>query len=615
MAKSKLFFILIIFLFLFWGSTLSIAQPSQTQKEVSAKMNGKENIPRPEYPRPQMERTQWLNLNGKWDFEIDQALSGEERGLHKDKPYTKTISVPFCPESKLSGIGEKDFMRCVWYHRTFSLPQDWKDKRVLLHFGAVDYEMTVWVNGKQGGSHRGGYSSFSFEITHLLKEGENYIAVRAFDDTRSSLQPKGKQSPQLESFGCLYTRTTGIWQTVWLEPVPTTYIYSFKFYPDIEQKKLTIWFNVEGNPEGFTINTKITAAGNNVGIVEIPAKDSALFSVPLSEIHLWEPGNPFLYDIDFSLTKDGKQIDLVKSYFGMRKINIQDKKVLINNKSVFQRLVLDQGFYPDGIYTAPTDYALRKDIEISMAMGFNGARLHQKVFEERFLYWADKLGYLVWGEYPNWGLDHSNPSALERVVTEWVEVLTRDFNHPSIVGWCPFNETPTNQNPELLRTIYRTTKSIDPTRPVIDTSGYVHVETDIYDCHNYEQDPIKFAGVYEDFKNNDKVWVNFPNHDAPYKGQPYFVSEYGGIWWNPEQKDDKSWGYGARPKLEEEFIQRYKALTEALLFHPKMFGFCYTQLYNIEQEVNGLYTYERKPKFDPELIKKINSQKAAIEKD
>lgn len=577
-------------------------------------MNEKTSIPRPEYPRPQMVRTRWLNLNGQWEFELDPGQSGKERKFHLNKSFTKKIAVPFCPESELSGIGEKDFMLCVWYRRNFSTPDDWQSKRVLLHFGAVDYETTVWVNGELAGTHRGGYSSFSFEITQLLKKGENTIVVCAVDDTRSYLQPSGKQSMRFESHGCHYTRTTGIWQTVWLEPVPNAYLRSFKLYPDIDNGRVTIHADIDRDADGLILVAKISASGKRVGRADISASGYVAFSIELSECHLWEPGNPFLYDLELSLEKDREQIDLVKSYFGLRKVSIQWQKVLINNKSIFQRLVLDQGYYPDGIYTAPSDEALRKDIELSLAMGFNGARLHEKVFEPRFLYWADRLGYLVWGEYPNWGIDHSNPAALERVLSEWSEVLERDFNHPSIVGWCPFNETPGSQNPELLRNTYRITKSIDPTRPVIDTSGYVHVETDIYDCHNYEQNPEKFASVYEDFKTSERAWNN-SNSSVPYKGQPYFVSEYGGIWWNPDQADEKAWGYGARPKTEEEFLERYKALTETLLFHPKMFGFCYTQLYDIEQEVNGLYTYDRRPKFDPELIRKINSQKAAIESD
>lgn len=573
-------------------------------------------IPRNEYPRPQMVRDKWMNLNGKWDFEIDHGNSGEDKNFIVKK-FSKKIIVPFCPESSLSGINEKDFMNCVWYKKQFSLPSNWKDSRIILHFGAVDYETTVWINGIKVGKHIGGYSSFSFEITKYIKPSNNTIVVRAFDDLRTGLQPSGKQSPKYHSFACFYTRTTGIWQTVWLEAVPENFIKSFKFYPNINSKKLTIQFSLEGDVSNLTLKTilkhnskpiatDISIASNNM-FVSIDIKDE--------DFELWELDNPFLYDLEFELFNKSKIIDKVKSYVGLREIRIKDKAVLLNNKSVFQRLVLDQGYYPDGIYTAPTEEALKKDIELSMEMGFNGARLHQKVFEPRFLYWADRLGYLVWGEYPNWGLDHANPKVVERVLQEWNEVIERDFNHPSIIGWCPFNETTTNQNPELLRGIYKTTKILDPTRPVIDTSGYVHVETDIYDCHNYEQDPEKFKMLFKDFEKNENAWRNFTEHDAPYLGQPYFVSEYGGIWWNPGQKDEKSWGYGNRPKSEKEFIDRYKKLTEYLLSHPKMFGFCYTQLYDVEQEVNGLYTYYRIPKFSPKIFYKINTKKAEIEKD
>jgi beta-galactosidase/beta-glucuronidase len=562
-----------------------------------------------------MVRADWMNLNGKWQFEIDQSLSGEARGLTFEQPLSKTILVPFCPESNLSGIGEKDFMASVWYRREVTLPDAWtqEGKRILLHFGACDYETTVWVNGQKAGKHLGGYVSFAFEITKLLKPGANVIVVRAVDDLRSGLQPRGKQCDRYAAYGCLYTRTTGIWQTVWLEAVSGTYLSSVKYFPDIDEGKITIQATIDGNTDGYQLQATVLAEGVEVGNAETPASSLVTFTISLSERRLWEPGAPFLYDVRFSLVKNAGTEDRVTSYFGLRNIVIDGKRVLINHKPVFQRLVLDQGFYPDGIYTAPTDEALKGDIELSMAMGFNGARLHQKVFEERFLYWADKLGYLTWGEMASWGLDLANPYALERFTTEWLEILKRDFNHPSIVGWCPFNETNPQQNPEVLRMTYRITKSIDATRPVIDTSGYVHVETDIDDCHNYEQDPAKFAAEYEAFKTTDKVYRNFPQDDAAYQGQPYFVSEYGGIWWNPGQLDEKSWGYGNRPRSEQEFIQRYKELTEALLFNPNMFAFCYTQLTNVEQEVNGLYTYDRKAKFDPAIISKINTQRAAIE--
>jgi beta-galactosidase/beta-glucuronidase len=528
----------------------------------------------------------------------------------------RKILVPFCPESSLSGIGEKDFMPCVWYRRRFALPESWRGMRVLLHFGAVDYEAAAWVNGREVGRHRGGYSSFAFEITAALKGGWNELVVRAMDDTRSPLQPAGKQSKRFESWGCLYTRTTGIWQTVWLEAVPATHIRGFRLYPGA--KSLGIHANVHGPADGLVFAAVAKAGGQEVGRVEIPATGSAVFDLPLSFVRHWEPGNPFLYDLELRLMKGRRALDTVHSYFGLRTIRIEGKKVLINEKPVFQRLVLDQGFYPDGIYTAPSDAALRRDIELALDLGFNGARLHEKIFEPRLLYWADRLGYLVWSEYPDWGLDLANPLALERVLPEWTETVERDFNHPAIVGWCPFNETSSAQNPELLRTVHRLTKQLDPTRPAHDTSGYVHVgDTDIYDNHIYEQDPVKFAERFEAFKSDDSDMKPFSRNDVSvYRGQPFFVSEYGGIWWNPSQKDEKAWGYGgekARPRTEEEFVARYRALTETLLSHPKMFGFCYTQLTDVEQEVNGLYTYDRRPKFDARLIREINTQKAAIE--
>ncbi|MSR83200.1 MAG: beta-galactosidase [Candidatus Latescibacteria bacterium] len=572
-------------------------------------------MPRPEYPRPQMVRQEWMNLNGTWEFETDPGLSGEARGLHQGSPFTRQITVPFCLESRLSGVQEKDFMPCVWYRRRGTLPAGWQGKRVLLHFGAVDYDTTVWVNGERAGTHRGGYSSFTFEITALLKKEENEIVVRAVDDTRSFLQPSGKQSPQFNSYGCHYTRTTGIWQTVWLEAVPAAYLHSFRLYPDLDQGKLTVQARVEGPTEGLVLHCRAQADGKVVGEVGLGAHGFLFFSLELARVRAWEPEDPFLYDLEFVLEREGEELDRVASYFGLRKIHIEGTRMLINDRPLFQRLVLDQGFYPDGIYTAPTDEALKGDIELSMAMGFNGARLHEKVFEPRFLYWADRMGYLVWGEYPNWGLDHAHPSALERVLGEWLEVVERDFNHPAIVGWCPFNETPTSQNPELLRLIFRATKAADPTRPVIDTSGYVHVQTDVYDCHSYEQNPEKFAALFAPFREGGEVWRNFPQADAQYRGQPYFVSEYGGIWWNPGQEDQKAWGYGDRPTTEAEFLARYRALTETLLANPRMFGFCYTQLTDVEQEVNGLYTYDRRPKFAPELIHRINAQPAASENE
>ncbi|RXZ79228.1 beta-galactosidase [Paenibacillaceae bacterium] len=582
----------------------------------------KTSIPRPEYPRPQFVREQWLNLNGDWQFDIDHGRSGKARGLHQvDAKLAQTIIVPFCPESKLSGIGYTDFMDAVWYKRTFELPSEWAGQRVLLHFGAVDYKTEVWVNEQLVGTHRGGYTSFSFDITNALQTGLNTITVYAEDDVRSGKQPRGKQSGQYNSHGCEYTRTTGIWQTVWLEAVPQTYISSFRLTPDPENECVHIEAKIKGATGGLQLLAEALYEGNLVGEASVKlGAMTAKFTIPLSEVHLWQVGEPNLYDLKLQLVAtEGTVVDTISSYFGLRSIQLDGMKFLINGKSVFQRLVLDQGFYPDGIYTAPTDEALKNDILLAMDVGFNGARLHEKIFEPRFLYWADQLGYLVWGEHANWGLDITNTQGLAQFLPEWIEGVERDFNHPSLVGWCPFNETwdasnGARQDDEVLRVVYEATKAIDPTRPVIDTSGNFHVITDIFDVHDYDQNPETFAARYESLKTGEgEVFAAYPERQTYTPGLPYFVSEYGGIWWNPGQTDTISWGYGDRPSSVEEFISRYDKMTTALLDNPNMFGFCYTQLYDVELEVNGLYTYERKPKLDLSVFRQINTKKAAIE--
>lgn len=581
------------------------------------------SIPRPEYPRPQFVREQWINLNGIWEFEFDHGNSGKERKLYEAKKFNKEIVVPFCPESKLSGIEYKDFMSCVWYRKEFTIPDNWFSKNILLHFGAVDYEAEVWINGQSVGTHRGGYTPFTFDITELVKPGVNIVTLSAEDDIHSGLQPRGKQSSMYYSHACDYTRTTGIWQTVWLECVPDIYIKSCKYTPNPENGCIHIEAYLNKSATNYIFKAKASYNGKYQGESTVKVSGSnAYLTLKLLEVHLWEPGNPNLYDLELSLLKEDNSvdiaIDMVKSYFGLRTVSLSKTALLINSTAIFQRLVLDQGFYPDGIYTAPTDTDLKKDIELSMSLGFNGARLHEKIFEPRFLYWADKLGYIVWGEHGNWGLDITTPMGLERFLPEWLEAVQRDFNHPSIIGWCPFNETwdknGTRQDDEILRIVYNVTKSLDKTRPVIDTSGNYHVVTDIFDIHDYEQDPEKFASHYEPLKTGGEPYVTWPERQQ-YNGQPYFVSEYGGIWWSPG--NTSGWGYGKSPESIEEFVERYKRLTETLLFNPKICGFCYTQLYDIEQEVNGLYSYERKPKFNVnimETIRKTNVQKAAIEK-
>jgi beta-galactosidase/beta-glucuronidase len=564
-------------------------------------------------------RDSWQNLNGEWQFDFDHGQSGRERNLPLAESLDKKIIVPFCPESSLSGVKYTDFIRAVWYRRTFVLPAEWAGKRILLHFGAVDYDSEVWVNGCSVGTHRGGYTSFTYEITGQVKEGENVLAVCAEDDVRSRLQASGKQSTRFHSYECLYTRTTGIWQTVWLEAVPDTYLSKLRLTPDLENGCINLVATIDGPAEGMELTAEASLDGIVVGKAQVRVAAGlaqATVTIAPEKVQAWAPGNPVLYDLRLALHSRGKLVDSVTSYFGLRSLGIRGPALLLNGRPIFHRLLLDQGFFPDGIYTAPSDSELRGDIERGMAMGFNGARLHQKVCEQRLLYWADKLGYLVWGEMADWGIDLGDPAAGMRFISEWLEVLERDYNHPSIVGWCPFNETWGRPFPELLRLIYRITKQFDPTRPAIDTSGNFHIgTTDVYDAHDYDQNPSTLAERLEIFTTTGTPHVYWPGRDAPFAGQPYFISEYGGIWWSLDPKDVSGWGYGERPKTEEEFLTRYRALTEVLLNHPRIAGFGYTQLTDVEQEQNGLYTYQRVPKFDPAIIHAITSQPAAIERD
>ena len=585
------------------------------------------NIPRAEHPNPQWERETWKNLNGPWEFEFDFGCSAVERRLWEKKRFDREILVPFCPESRLSGIGYTDFINGVAYRKNFELSQEELSGRVLLHFGAVDYEASVYVNGTLVGSHKGGYTSFCFDITKHVAPGPNTLFVAVKDDVRSGLQPKGKQAHLYASSGCDYTRTTGIWQTVWLEFVPERHIQSAKYYPDPANGKVTVTGLVQGQG---TLQLTALWEDKPVGEAALSVEDG-FFTVQLdlSETHLWEPGKGGLYTLLLSFGEDR-----VKSYFGLRTAKFQGRKFLLNGKSLFQRFVLDQGFYPEGIYTAPTEEDLVKDIQLSFAAGFNGARLHEKVFEARFLYHCDRLGYLVWGEYPNWGLDHAHPLSTETYLNQWSEAVERDFNHPAIIGWCPFNETwgyrEEREKNALLSSLYKLTKRLDPTRPCIDSSGNYRILSEVYDIHDYDQDTQSFQARWDGLTDRiretggvipaeDPFFNSAPEgpsgrapfFNQPYDNQPIFVSEYGGIRWPDDTVE--GWGYGNAPATPEEFFARYKGLTEALLNNPEIFGFCYTQLYDVEQEVNGLYTYGRAQKFDISLIQKINQQKAAIE--
>lgn len=573
------------------------------------------DVPRAEHPRPDAFRANWATLNGEWQFEIDDQGDGEARGLISGQDLATKITVPFCPESKLSGIGHYGLMKHVWYRRAFEVPAAMRGQRVRLHFGGVDFQSWVWVNGQRVGTHVGGDVEFSFDITPFLREGSNEIVLHAFDDTASGDQPTGKQTHTV-SEGCSYTRTTGIWQPVWLEAVGSSFVESFSVVPDPDRARVLIDAAVNGDATDLTLTAEAFAEGKRVGSDTRPVswRDNHLV-IDLKVKKLWEPGAPFLYDLKFTLTRKGKKVDEVASYFGLRKVDIEGRAILINGKRVFQRLILDQGFYPDGVWTAPTDAELKADIERSMACGYNGARLHQKVFEPRYLYWADKLGYLVWGEFPNWGFNY-HATNYASVINEWTEILQRDRNHPAIIGWCPFNESG-NEAGELQRIIWHETKAIDPTRPVLETSGWSHTlpNPEVRDDHDYNQVPANFKQRWEEFFAGGpqlKVPNRYGSKAAPAradKGVPFMVSEFGGIGWSTEG----GWGYGSGPKTIEEFYTRYEGLCAALLDNPDMFGFCYTQLTDVEQEKNGLYYYDRRPKFDLKRIHDATARPAAYE--
>ncbi len=569
-------------------------------------------IPRPEHPRPQRRRDRWRSLNGEWAFERDPGKSGRERGLPDADHLDETITVPFPPESDASGIGDEDFMPAVWYRREVDVPADWLSDHLLLHFGAVDYETEVWVNGTSVGTHRGGYSPFAFDIADVAEPGTNVITVCAHDEVRSGEQPAGKQSTTYATEGVHYQRITGIWQSVWLEPLGATFVDRLRMQPDLAAGAIHGSVELIGEPID-ALEVRVAFEGERVGTRTVPVIGGrADWTVELAAVHPWSPADPALYDVTIRLHAGDAIVDEFETYTGIRSIGVDDGIVSINGEPRFQRLVLDQGYHPEGLYTAPTDEAFVRDIELAMDFGFDGARLHQKVFDPRYLYHADRLGFLVWGEFGDWKLDQSDPAMLGRVLDEWLAIIGRDVNHPSIVGWTPFNESPAGRHPDIQRSVYRTTKAVDPTRPVIDTSGYRHVETDILDIHDYTQDVETFRTRYAVLADREPIEPPYDHWDDD-PGPPLTnVSEFGGIWWNPN--DDEGWGYGDRPESEEAFIERYRGLFEALLKNPAIGMACYTQLYDIESEVNGLATFDREPKVPVETIREITAQPAAIER-
>ncbi|MGP3963268.1 glycoside hydrolase family 2 protein [Nonomuraea sp. 3N208] len=592
-------------------------------------------IPRPEYPRPQFVRDEWQCLNGTWQFERDAGDSGLERGL-LDRELSGEIVVPFCPEAPLSGIGDPDFHEAVWYRRTVRVPRSWAGRRVLLHFQAVDHDATVWVDGVEAGRHRGGFTPFSCDLAGSAGPGHTYTVVVRARDPRSGPQARGKQATTYEGHGAHYGRTTGIWQTVWCEPVPAQHLARPRITPNVAASAFRITVPVSAARAGHQV--QVTVSDKDGEVVRARARADLDLApevwLPLLQdrVRLWSPEDPHLYDVRIDLLDgDGTVIDTAASYAGLRSVSIDGHAVLLNGEVRFQRLVLDQGYYPGGLMTAPSDEALRHDIELAVAAGFNGARLHQKVFEERYLYHADRMGFLVWGEFGDWGAntgggpswDNQRPTA--SFVTQWLEAVERDYSHPSIVGWCPLNETFQKLHDRITVLddvtwgMYLATKAADPTRPVIDASGYAHrvPGADVYDSHCYEQDPEVFGKLMSGLADGTPYVNAGPDGGAwsvPYQGQPYFCSEFGGIWWNPgAPPEEQSWGYGERPASEEDLQRRFAGLVGVLLDDPRMFGYCYTQLTDVYQEQNGIYRFDRSSKLDVARIRTAQLRPAAIE--
>ncbi|MGL4411090.1 MAG: glycoside hydrolase family 2 protein [Bacteroidales bacterium] len=589
------------------------------------------NVPRSEYPRPQFERKEWITLNGEWSYIFDFTQSGEQKHYFNSKGFEDKIIVPFAPESKLSGVNHQDFINTIWYHKKIQIPHSWYQKRVLLNFGAVYYESEIYLDGKLLKRHFGGSSSFDVDITDYVTIGNHHdLIVKASSDLRGLNQSAGKQSLRANSWGCNYTRTTGIWQSVWLEAIDPQALKRVKMLTDIDQKQLVIepqYYSIGDN----TMEVQVKDGGKVIAKKRVSTSNISTVTLPINNMRLWSPESPTLYEVEFIVRDNNNRIiDHVYSYAGMRKVDIKGNRVYLNNRPYYQRLVLDQGFYPEGVWTAPTDDDLRRDIELGKEAGFNGARLHQKVFEQRYHYWADKLGYITWGEAPSWGMDCNDPITARNFLVEWKEILTRDINHPSIIIWAPMNESwwPDRvQYARLVSDIYDLTKDLDRTRPVNTVSGGVHIKTDIWSVHNYEQEAdslikqIYHNGVFQSTPNDkftsgqhnlgfnnpsESLHYPFPEYD---KKMPYLIDEFGGIKWSPNSKDIQSWGYGNTPKTEQEFLSRLESQVDAILsLAEHVWGYCYTQLTDVEQEENGVLFYDRTPKFDMKRVYQIFSK-------
>jgi len=583
-----------------------------------------------DYPRPQFVRANWENLNGTWDFAFDDANKGEREKWYEEFKGELKIEVPFTYETKLSGIQDESRHYNIWYHRTIKVDGNKLNQNdYILHFEGSDFVTKLWVNGQYAGSHRGGYARFSFDITALVKDGDNELVVKV-EDSFDMQQPRGKQRWMDDSFLCWYVQTTGIWKTVWSEYVPKCRLANVKMTPNMEDYCLELEFNVKAPESSLSgdlmVETKVSFAGKTVSRTmtaitsdHVPAKadmfERDIFSRMVKK---WSPNTPNLYDIEFRLIMNGEVLDEVGSYAAMREIRIEGSDILLNGRPLYQRLILDQGYWKDSHLTPPSEEALIEDIDKIHALGYNGLRKHQKTEDERFLYWCDVKGMLVWSEVP--AAYRYSDYAVAEFTAEWLEIVKQNYNHPCIITWTPFNESwgidrVKTKRPQqhFTEAIYHLTKSIDPYRPVIVNDGWEHTVSDIITLHDYEESGEVFKDRYLTYR--DEILAGKVCHNKmekafslgyTYKGQPVIISEYGGIAFD---NDDSGWGYGNKVRTKEDFIKRFDAITTAVKQIPYVCGFCYTQVSDVQQEINGLMDMERNFKVEPEIIKEINLRK------
>ncbi|MCD7756220.1 MAG: glycoside hydrolase family 2 [Firmicutes bacterium] len=581
------------------------------------------SIPRPEYPRPDFIRQSFQNLNGQWDFSFDDDDRGIEEEWYCRADFPREITVPYVYQCALSGIHEKTPHPIVWYRKAVRICPEGEGKRVILHFGAVDYMATVWVNGCMVGSHTGGSTPFAFDITPQVRWGEeNTIAVRVFDDPCDLEAPRGKQYWKQESEGIFYTASTGIWQTVWLEQVNPDHLSRIWVTPDVDRKCIGIRMEFAGKSEkqvrvtlkfrGHTYADDILQVANNRCQREFWLDQRISLDWNHQESMVWSPENPVLFDLHFQVLADGVATDAVDSYTALRKVSVVDGKFMLNNRPYYQKMLLDQGYWPTGLITAPSDADYIRDIQACKDMGFNGVRKHQKVEDPRYLYHADRMGLLVWGECPA-AYIYSRKSATE-LTKSWMETVRRDYNHPCILCWVPLNESwgvdGIMHNPEeqaFSRSIYYLTKALDQTRLVISNDGWDHTDSDLLTIHDY-------SGEYQVLKDRydgdlENILTSTPGHrtlyaqGSGYGGQPIIVSEFGGIGYRKDA--ETGWGYTAAVSGED-FAERYRAVVRAVMESRHIQGYVYTQICDVEQEINGLMTYDRKYKIDPKIIREIN---------